>query len=125
MKSKFKVPKFKKNATYGDLYEPAMRVKTKKDAEAYLMALVDHAMKQEAEKPRKEERRSRDAIVNIIKSNIGYWTGYYDGETAARVQGLFGAVHPIFGATRPTQEEALKKGMELGRKAKQCQTKRS
>jgi hypothetical protein len=30
-------------------------------------------------------------------SNVGYLSGYYDPDTMARVQRLFGVVHPVFG----------------------------
>jgi len=97
-----------KKVTIGEKYGPAMGVKTAEEAREYFEACVRHNMsfgntREEAEKT---ERR-----------NIGYYTGYYSAETAQRVMSLFGVVHPIFGASQPTAEEALKAGIELGQKA--------
>lgn len=51
--------------------------------------------------------------------NIGYLTGYFDFKTAERIRDLLDVSHPIFGRRNPTAEEALNKGLELGRAAKE------
>ena len=48
-------------------------------------------------------------------ANVGYITGYFDGETAARLQEWCQTSHPIFGRTRPTPEQAIEAGKKLGR----------
>jgi len=50
--------------------------------------------------------------------NIGYYAGYYDFGTRQRMQALFGAVHPVFGETLPTSEEAFQAGLDYGKKTK-------
>lgn len=57
-----------------------------------------------------------DKATEIFKSNLGYIAGYYDFATRERANELFGAIHPIFGLTRPTPEEALQAGLDIGRK---------
>lgn len=47
--------------------------------------------------------------------NIGYLTGYFSEAESSRMRKLFLVQHPIFGGVTPTPEEALKKGMEMGR----------
>ena len=34
--------------------------------------------------------------LNIAKSNLGYFAGYYDRETYDRINKAYGAVHPVF-----------------------------
>lgn len=47
--------------------------------------------------------------------NIGYLTGYLSDTEASRLRSLLRVQHPIFGGVTPTPEEALKKGMDMGR----------
>lgn len=60
---------------------------------------------------------SRDQAGAIERSNLGYFAGYYDHETRARVERLFNCAHPIFGAIAekgpPTAEEAFMAGVAL------------
>jgi hypothetical protein len=49
--------------------------------------------------------------------NIGYQTGYCSHQLADRIMDLFQTEHPIFGKTHPTAEEALRLGMEFGRRS--------
>jgi hypothetical protein len=55
----------------------------------------------------------------ITLVNIGYYSGYFDNETADKIMDLFETEHPIFGRTHPTPEEALRLGRELGQRMKQ------
>lgn len=41
----------------------------------------------------------REEAERVERFNIGYWTGYYDSATAARVQRLFRCEHPFFGSS--------------------------
>ena len=54
----------------------------------------------------------------IVNANLGYMGGYYDADTNAEIQAAYGCVHPIFGATIPTPEEAFEMGKEAGAKTK-------
>lgn len=99
---------FGKDATYGDIYKPAMELETREQAdewwEAAHSSLVEHWDKSEAE------------ADEIISHNLGYWTGYYSDEVAERVFKLFEhrkVSHPIFGKSRPTAEEAFGAGKNL------------
>lgn len=111
--------KFPKDATYGDVYGPAMKIRSKKKAAEYLKALVAHIMKDAED----AKYKTPEGALALAKSNLGYYAGYYDHATMTRVYKLFSTQHPIFGKTVPTMEEAFLKGQELGeklRKGKKC-----
>lgn len=97
---------FKEGATIGEMYGPAMEIQTKEEADAYLESLVQWAMTRWG--------KSREEATAAEKSNLGYYSGYYDNETAQRVMRLFDCAHPIFGTTRPTPAEALGMGFKEG-----------
>lgn len=49
-------------------------------------------------------------------ANIGYMSGYYDTDTMAKVQRMFGVAHPIFGTrTDVPAEEAFEAGKRMAR----------
>lgn len=98
---------FPKKITIGDKYHPAMKITDPKEAEEYFEACVQHTML---------FGKSREEAEKSERSNLGYFAGYYDNETARRVNLLFGAVHPIFGSMEPTPEEAFKMGQKLAKK---------
>jgi len=113
---KFKEPKFGKNATLGDVYGPAMKITDPKEAKVYFEALVKHIL---AMKPENEPRiTSREAAEKVVRSNLGYYSGYYDHKTMQRVFKLFNCAHPIFGLAIPTAEEAFEAGKKMGEAAK-------
>ena len=62
----------------------------------------------------------RAEAEKICKSNLGYYAGYYDNETRARVEKLFLCEHPIFGSIKengaPTPEEAFNAGKNYAKK---------
>ena len=96
-------PEFKKNATIGELYGPAMDVTDPIEAATYFEALVEYGMSHD---------QTREQAEQVQRSNLGYFSGYSNVETQRRVERLFGAVHPIFGSvggdTEPkTAEETL------------------
>lgn len=97
--------KFGPHATFGDLLGPAMEITDQDEADAYFEALVQHCM---------SFGKSRQEGIANSKINLGYWTGYYDSETAERVFRLFKCGHPVFGTSQPTAEEAFKAGVERG-----------
>jgi hypothetical protein len=66
---------------------------------------------------------TREEAERNCRSNLGYYAGYYDAETMARVQRLFKCVHPVFGKVEseedlPSPEEAFAMGQKAGEEAK-------
>ena len=100
--------KFKSN-TYGDIYGPAVSLTTKEEADDWWESAVENMMMR--------ADRSRVDAEALVAVNLGYWTGYYDAETAQRVFALFAhhnVSHPIFGKRRDvTPREALDAGTRL------------
>lgn len=45
----------------------------------------------------KRTKDTKEKAIQIEASNLGYYKGYYDGETIERVTKLFKVAHPIFG----------------------------
>lgn len=43
-----------------------------------------------------EKVTTYEEALNIAKSNLGYFAGYYDRETYERINEAYGAVHPVF-----------------------------
>lgn len=88
--------------TIGDLYRPAMEITDQTEADAYFETLVAYAMKHHGTDRATAEKNER--------SNLGYFSGYYDNKTAERVFRLFRCAHPIFGTSRPSVAEAIEAG---------------
>lgn len=97
------------NATIGDLYRPAMRITKQNEASEYLEMLVCRRMQLSG--------KTREDAMRCEKSNLGYFAGYYDAETMARVNQLFETEHPVFGVSYPDPQSALESG--------ECQGSRS
>lgn len=100
---------FDKGTNAADIYDPAMKIESAEDAKDYLERIVEYFIL---------HGHHYEKAEYIAKSNLGYWTGYYDQETANRVFKLFDCEHPVFGREFPTPEEAFKKGMEWAEKNK-------
>ena len=102
-------------ATIGERYGPAMEVTSQAAADSYFQFLVREMMM--------EFGKGQDEAKEIVRTNLGYYAGYYDNETRERVERLFGCAHPFFGKLSekgpPTQEEAFRMGMEAGRRIKE------
>ena len=106
-------PEGKETLTYGECLRPACeKIKTREEAAQYFkdyVAFIQKAIDKEG-----KEGKGKDAVA-IAKSNLGYFAGYYDGETMERVNRLFDTSHPIFGrAFDVTPEQALKAGIKAG-----------
>lgn len=99
-----------KSLTFGEILDPAMKVETQEEAANYFERYVSYLMRHYSQ--------DRERAEHVAKSNIGYWAGYYDSETAARVYDLFGFGHPLFGRSRPSFEEALAMGKRLAEEMK-------
>lgn len=99
-----------RNITIGEKYEPAMKVQTKTAAKHYFRRLVKHSMHWFG--------MGRKAAVELEKTNLGYFAGYYDAETRERVERLFECQHPYFGAIAkkgsPDPETAFNIGRSIG-----------
>lgn len=95
----------------GDKYNPLMRVTEQDDADMMFERCVKHTMRCNID-------LTRDQAEAIDRSNIGYWTGYFDSETAQRVNRLFKTQHPILGGQIRTPEEIFNLGMEMGKRIK-------
>lgn len=97
--------KFKSN-TYGAIYGPAMSLSTKEEADDWWESAVENLMSR--------WDKSREETEDVVRENLGYWTGYYDAATAQRVFALFAhrnVSHPIFGTrTDVTPQEAFDSG---------------
>lgn len=96
--------------TAGDVFDPIMRITKQSDADEIFAAYVDGLVKQ---------GRSKEEAASIVRSNLGYYAGYYNHETRVRVERLFSCRHPMFGkasAGVPTAEEAFEMGQKLAAK---------
>jgi hypothetical protein len=105
---------FTEDQDTGTILGSAMEITDQKEADEYFEALVCHMMKY-ATNP---VYKTRIGAEQVVRSNLGYYAGYYNQETMERVQRLFSCSHPIFGKVMPTAEEAFKKGLELGEQMK-------
>lgn len=95
-------------------YSPAMEMKTQAEADAYFEELVRHSMQNFG--------KSRAEAEELERTNLGYYAGYYDDETRARVESLFHCAHPVFGSIAengsPTPEEAFAAGQAFADRLK-------
>lgn len=58
-----------------------------------------------------------EEALNIARSNLGYFAGYYDRKTYDRINKAYGAIHPVL-KTNPfdiAPEEAYRIGLEMGK----------
>lgn len=85
--------------TYSDLLNAVVRIAEKGD-------------KAEAQ----EFLRAYEAVNPHARDNIGWIIGDVDRDQGRRVLELFGCPHPVFGTTYPTAEEAIRAGIEAGKK---------
>lgn len=95
---------------YGDLYDPAMEVQTKEEADAYFKKLQD-LQSANGVPPEISEK--------VIKGNLAYWAAYGSDERRERIERLYDCEHPILGSIKqlgsPTTEEAFELGMNRGK----------
>lgn len=93
----------KRRCTIGEKYHPAMSIADATDAKQYFQALVEHNIR--------FGNHTQDKAIAIEKQNLGYFAGYYDQETRARVERLFSCAHPIFGSANVTADDAYALGV--------------
>ena len=97
--------------TIGERYGQAMEVTTQQDADRIFAELVASAR---AANP----TLTLEAASDMERQNLGYFAGYYNDETRARVERLFRCAHPVFGPIangKPTPEEAFQMGVDAGK----------
>jgi hypothetical protein len=109
MMTKFN-PEEKKTLTYGECLKPAMKITEQADADQYLRDYIAYIQVALDKDPRGDGKTAEE----IAKINLGYFAGYYDREIQERVYRLFKTVHPIFGDSTPTLEEAIAAGLNYG-----------
>lgn len=109
--------------TIGQKYEPAMKITDQADADAYFERCVEHCMRLLAREGETAASELRAKAENIERQNLGYFAGYYDAATRARVERLFQCAHPFFGAIAergaPTADEAFELGKRVGAETKE------
>lgn len=96
-------------ATIEELYGPAVKLamEDSPDAKEYFDALVDQLLK--------DESINRQDAVEIVKSNIGYYAGYFSNEARQKVWDVYGSSHPIFGNEFPSAKHAFEIGMRIAK----------
>lgn len=101
----------KHEITNREKYEPAMKITSQDAADAYFAECVEHTM---------GYGFSREKAEETERANLGYYAGYYDNETRARVEQLFQCAHPVFGTIAengaPTPEQAFAAGVAVSEK---------
>lgn len=103
------LPVLPDKCTMGDKYKVACeKVRTPEQAKVWLEILIKHNMSHST------PPHTRKEAEEIERQNIGYFAGYYDHDIQDVVCKTFNTEHPIFGKTKPTGEQALRAGMELG-----------
>lgn len=78
--------------TIGERYGPAMEITEQADADAYFEKLIQHNLDKWA--------TDREEAEAAERRNLGYYAGYYNAETRARVEQLFSCSHPVFGEVK-------------------------
>lgn len=97
-----------RDISIGDKYGPAMRITEQAAADEYFKRLVAHAMHHNPDIDGAEIGEIKDKAEAMERRNLGYYAGYYDCQTMARVNRLFHTEHPIFGKEGiPTGRESV------------------
>jgi len=100
--------------TYGEKYLPAMTLSDQAEADAYFEECVQHYMHLMSV--------GRAEAEECERRNLGWFAGYFDNDTRARVERLFRCAHPIFGAIAvngpPTPEQAFEASKRMAEDGK-------
>lgn len=96
--------------TIGERYSPAMAITDQAKADEYFEELVEEQIR--------FGKVTRERAEEIERQSLGYYAGYYDTATRARVEQLFHCEHPVFGSVvkegEPAPERALIAGLRMG-----------
>lgn len=106
-------PENKKTLTYEECLGPAMKITDEADAQQYLTDYVEFIRRGLKKSP----SRTGMTAEEIARSNLGYYAGYYDADTRARVERLFCCEHPIFGSIEKNGQPSPEVAFLLGKKA--------
>ena len=106
-------PENKEELTYGEVLDPAMKIKTHEDAIQYFDAYVEYTIKH----INSNVLDKRKKAIDIVKQNLGYYAGYYGDATRKRVEQLFLCEHPIFGSI-DNETATAKEAFECGKQGK-------
>ena len=104
----------KKYETMGEVFDLANSIAkddNKSKCEQFLIEYAKHIIETN------EKVTNYEEALNIARSNLGYFAGYYDRKTYDRINNAYGAVHPVF-KTNPfdiAPEEAYRIGLEMGK----------
>ncbi len=97
----------------GESYDLAMAITDQAEATRYFRRLVEQSML---------HGLTRADAETTVRSNLGYYAGYFGNDTRRRVEQLFRCEHPFFGAIAvkgpPTCEKAFAMGVALGKTGK-------
>lgn len=92
------------------VYGPALAAKDESSAAEFFDALVTRNMR--------ETNNSREQAEAIERHNLGYYLGYFNTATRARLEPLYKCRHPLFGTIAengpPSFEEAFLAGVMRG-----------
>lgn len=83
--------------TIGQMLDIASKIATPEDGAALVAVLVARAR-------RDTPSLTEEVAAQMVRSNLGYISGYCDVETQRRFEVVFGAVHPVFGPVGGAQE---------------------
>lgn len=107
-------PDNKDNLTMGEIFDIALKIKTKENASEYIHSYASWI--------KEKENVNLQEALRIAKSNLGYFAGYYSNKVRAQIETLFDCEHPIFGSIEeygiPTNEEAYMLGVTGGTRIK-------
>ena len=76
--------------TIRELLDIARKITTPEDGAALVAVLVARAR-------RDTPSLTEETAAQMVRSNLGYVSGYCDVETRRRFEVVFGAMHPVFG----------------------------
>jgi len=95
--------------TWGDLAKEFIACETKDQAEKWLKAEIARSVEQYKHTPKEAE--------SILRSSLGYMMGYYDDDTAMKMQRLLDLTHPLLPwvGKEPTTLDRLDDAFEIGK----------
>lgn len=77
--------------TIGDIFNKALEIAKTDDKERCQLFLKSYS-----EYISSKNNISIDKAIDIAKSNLGYFAGYYGRETYDIISSMYNAIHPVF-----------------------------